>query len=188
MSATQIQNEYYDSIRLIEFTGLLEPDCLYSLYFCGVEENGFEELDRPIVSEDKRIIFFNSPDQLGAALSYAIPRDQAAVEDIQKINPEPIRMFTEDTIDRILHNDVDEYNYIIDLLNMLFDYSNVFSKLIPEKYTGHKGLIGELADFTTFDRNIGEFFKTSPTNARQDCVDAIYWHLGVLFANSTFIK
>ena len=42
MSATQIQNEYYDSIRLIEFTGLLEPDCLYSLYFCGVEENGFE--------------------------------------------------------------------------------------------------------------------------------------------------
>lgn len=174
---------YYDTIRIVEFSGLISPYEMFSVYLCDAEVDA----DRPIINEDGRIIFFSSLERLEFAIEQAVPGDRKVISNISMINPEPLEMYTNETIEIILNADIDDRAYIIDFLNFLFDYSKVTNVEPPLEVTRREGLLGELANHTTFDRNIGDFFRRYPKGTRKKCVDAIYWHLGVIFANAMFI-
>jgi hypothetical protein len=172
-----MQEEQY--IYLVGFSIASDSDepNFYALYFCYDDTN-----DRPIAL-DGEILFFQKPE---LATSVLIRSDDINKNKlISKIFQEVDMVFDIDSVLYLIeYENVDTSAEIINFLNILFDFVKFTGVGFPENYREY---LYDFADHLTFDTEYESFFQKSSMK-RSLVIEALYWCLGAIFANSKIIQ
>lgn len=88
-------------------------------------------------------------------------------------------------LDTVLRSERDEGCFVLNAINLLYDLLNVFEDLrllMPREF---KNALDELANFLTFDKEIGCFFRTAQFS-REFTAQALIWVVGAVLTRLTY--
>ncbi|GEM_PF-1238741 len=176
MSTTETKVQYnIDGVALVgvRLNKHNEHPELYTLITYGADD--------VLLTSGKQLLFFTMPEFAGPAFAL-FP------ESIQQAFPPPEEVsFIYDlakALQIVRHGRLDKEAIVIDCLNFIFDLVQTIGIAIPDK---NKVALYNLADYLTFDKNIGVFFQNH-THTRSEITNAILWCVGVITTNSMIFK
>ena len=138
------------------------------------------EVEKPIFENGKIIIF-----QANTLIKYLFEKYDIFFLKEELYSELDIVLNIPLLVKKIQTSQRDSKSVIIDSLNILFDINKEFYK--RRKKNINVKIMFSFMNHITFEKEFAESYFKAQNIDRRHLVDSIYWHLGLLLANSKFI-